>query len=625
MSLSDGLLAGKVICCTQVEPEIRDKIYHVVETLGGVFSQHLSEDVTHLVVGGRNTPKYQFAVRQRGDMVFLKPAFLPALFENWQKGDEFRDIDSELAKGKLGVFEGCSICFTNIEAGERRELIDLIRANGAEFTKDLIKDSTTHLVTDGMSGKKLEFARKWGQHIVTKAWVHDSIRRGAALREDYYHPDLPEDRIGKDACIEWPEDNTPKKSVPKEKPAPRKPSLRLSKKRNLNPDEVWGVVNNDDSIRRTKASKSSEDSWIDTRQPENTSSIISANNPSHTSNNSGDTSGRIFEHFDFTFYGFTSKQDSILKNTIESLGGMVRDSIDDVHDFVIISSSMAPASRPQPKNAAIATEWMIERSMHLKSLTLDIWGTPLEHHNVPGFDCLNIHYSGYSGIEELHLSRMIKLLGANHEPIMEVNAGRTNSTDIVIMSKAKGRRQKILLCQKHKIPMVTETWLFKCAEKGFLVPLDEPECLVFQDQVVHDKFLRRRSAGNAEPSPATKRTKNDGFQQPKRLDDNKRRKTKLLGKAMQSNMKTQTETQHFHDESNEFEDEPEYTQVSYLNPESISAKKQLMAALGEDPELSTTGNVEYVEDTTPAIEAKKGLATAADRPRRNLRNRNNDD
>ena len=63
--------------------------------MGGIHSDGLAEDVGYMIVGNRKTSKYQHAVRTRGDIVFLRPSFVPDLVEKWMQGEDI-DLKAEL-------------------------------------------------------------------------------------------------------------------------------------------------------------------------------------------------------------------------------------------------------------------------------------------------------------------------------------------------------------------------------------------------------------------------------------------------------------------------------------------------------------------------------------------------
>ncbi|KAJ2969654.1 hypothetical protein NQ176_g8551 [Zarea fungicola] len=61
-------LRGIIICCTSIPTEQRTDIDQKVAELGGVHKYDLTPDVTHLIVGDYDTPKYRHVARERPDI-----------------------------------------------------------------------------------------------------------------------------------------------------------------------------------------------------------------------------------------------------------------------------------------------------------------------------------------------------------------------------------------------------------------------------------------------------------------------------------------------------------------------------------------------------------------------------
>lgn len=78
---------------------------------------------------------------------------------------------------------------------EREKVGNIVRLNGASYHPDLTK-SVSHLIAAIPSGNKYDFARNTGISIVTVEWLYDSLERGMALDESFYHPELPQEMIG---------------------------------------------------------------------------------------------------------------------------------------------------------------------------------------------------------------------------------------------------------------------------------------------------------------------------------------------------------------------------------------------------------------------------------------------
>ena len=82
----------------------------------------------------------------------------------------------------------------------RKELEDLINANGGDYRANLTKD-VTHLIAKEPSGAKYNFANQWGIKIISVEWLEQSLERGMILDENLYHLLLPPSERGRNAWI----------------------------------------------------------------------------------------------------------------------------------------------------------------------------------------------------------------------------------------------------------------------------------------------------------------------------------------------------------------------------------------------------------------------------------------
>lgn len=88
--------------------------------MGATHKYDLTSDVTHLLVGEVNTPKYKFVARERPDVTVLRPEWVQAVRESWMQGGD-TNIRALEERYKLPVFEGLSICITGFEDSELKD------------------------------------------------------------------------------------------------------------------------------------------------------------------------------------------------------------------------------------------------------------------------------------------------------------------------------------------------------------------------------------------------------------------------------------------------------------------------------------------------------------------------
>lgn len=82
--------------------------------MGATHKFDLTSDVTHLLVGETNTPKYKYVARERSDVVVLMPEWIEAVRQSWIQGGD-TDIKALEEQYKFPTFAGLSICITGFD------------------------------------------------------------------------------------------------------------------------------------------------------------------------------------------------------------------------------------------------------------------------------------------------------------------------------------------------------------------------------------------------------------------------------------------------------------------------------------------------------------------------------
>ena len=86
--------------------------------MGAIHKLDLTSDVTHLVVGDTDTPKYKFAAKKRPDVKCLLPSWVDAVRQSWLSGEE-TEVEPLEAKHRLPTFYRLRICLTGFEDCEQ--------------------------------------------------------------------------------------------------------------------------------------------------------------------------------------------------------------------------------------------------------------------------------------------------------------------------------------------------------------------------------------------------------------------------------------------------------------------------------------------------------------------------
>ena len=186
--------------------------------MGAIHKFDLTSDVTHLIVGDSDTPKYKFVAKERPDVKCLLPSWIDAVRVSWMEGGETDVTALEIAHG-LPTLTGLKICVTgfddctlrttyygkfvkliSVTVVYRKEIEDLINNNGGDYRGNLTKD-VTHLIAKEPAGAKYNYAGQWGIKTVSFEWLEQSLERGMILEENLYHLLLPPAERGRNAWI----------------------------------------------------------------------------------------------------------------------------------------------------------------------------------------------------------------------------------------------------------------------------------------------------------------------------------------------------------------------------------------------------------------------------------------
>jgi hypothetical protein len=82
--------------------------------MGATHKYDLTSEVTHLIVGETNTPKYKYVAKERSDVRVLRVEWVEAVRASWMLGGDpdLRALEEEY---RFPTFGGLSICLTGFE------------------------------------------------------------------------------------------------------------------------------------------------------------------------------------------------------------------------------------------------------------------------------------------------------------------------------------------------------------------------------------------------------------------------------------------------------------------------------------------------------------------------------
>ena len=82
--------------------------------MGAVNQLDLTSDVTHLIVGDTDTPKYKYVAKGRPDVQCVLPEWIEAVRDSWMEGGE-TDVEALEKQFRLPALWRLRICVTGFE------------------------------------------------------------------------------------------------------------------------------------------------------------------------------------------------------------------------------------------------------------------------------------------------------------------------------------------------------------------------------------------------------------------------------------------------------------------------------------------------------------------------------
>ena len=82
--------------------------------MGAVHKLDLTSDVTHLIVGDTDTPKYKYVAKERPDVKCLLPEWVEVVRQSWLEGGE-TEVETLENQYRVPTFFGLRVCVTGFE------------------------------------------------------------------------------------------------------------------------------------------------------------------------------------------------------------------------------------------------------------------------------------------------------------------------------------------------------------------------------------------------------------------------------------------------------------------------------------------------------------------------------
>ncbi|EJS43143.1 dpb11p [Saccharomyces arboricola H-6] len=485
---------GITFCPTAINNEIiSKKISKKIIKLGGIFSKDLTRQVNVLIVGSTtNTNKFRFAVKHRFDIIFVDIDAINDIYQLWLSGENIlpqsgisasASNTSEMLKILYQRFsfkflQNFNIFIGRISDTRKASIDELVRSikkfgcSSYNYQNFVIKDSASHngddensnaqisiFVTDTLSGARVNAAIDQNLPIIHFKWILDCHRRNALLPYDPYYL-LPEvkdsayDSIGLNSCDCWDKINST---------FPTNINLQTSLQRQQSSSALASSLPKTSSLLN-KFKPKGDKIWDKAMsfQQHNKTNFSVLGQSSSSINGIDDRSSEkvtlIFSNCSFVIHhSFPANHRSILTKIIIQNGGKVENShLDGFYDHsysIIPSEKSLDSFNDLPditgNDDGIVTEFFIERCLYYQKLLnpIDSWSRPflgtmdfqvsssskLLHHEISPSPTLNVTITGFSGVELLHLTKILNLLkptGINYVEYLN------KSTDILLINLA---------------------------------------------------------------------------------------------------------------------------------------------------------------------------------------------
>ncbi|KAK7562264.1 BRCT domain-containing protein, partial [Phyllosticta citricarpa] len=469
-------LAGVILCCTSITTERRDELAKWAIEMGAAYKLDLTSDVTHLVIGHVDTPKYKYVAKERPDVKVVTPYWLDHVRQQWLEGGDV-DVEKLEAQHRAPTFFGLRICVTGFEDMEsRNDLQKRVTTNGGIYDGDLTKQ-VTHLVALAPKGSKYEHALRWNIKIVALEWIADSEERGMVLDEALYSLRIPKEDRGKGAWTRMLPQTVPLGKRLRDNgddgEGRRKLRRTASSKLSTQSSAIWDELRGGSFIAKQDLG---DDSWHEHPQSDGIDSqVIPALQETTITKPAPPKPSGCFDGAMTCIHGFDKVKTELLAEHLYRHGAVIMNNLE--HDFesgfLITPSEMAEDQVDVPVGAQGLTrvnEWWVEKCLHRKQLVdpdHEFICRPFPHIPVSGFENLFITFTSYADYDRLHFAKLIKLMGATYEEYV------SEKVSVMICPTTPANNPKMAFCSAHSIPIVSPSWMWACIKIGKVQPFDD--------------------------------------------------------------------------------------------------------------------------------------------------------
>ncbi|KAF1991306.1 hypothetical protein K402DRAFT_400752 [Aulographum hederae CBS 113979] len=499
-------LAGVILCCTSIPPDRRKYLAERAVDMGAVHKYDLTSDVTHLIIGDLDTPKYKYVAKERPDVKVVSPGFIEKLLEQWTE-DVPCDVAQFERRYRVPTFMGLRICVTGFtDESERKKMQESVTRQGAEYSGDLTK-RVTHLIAAKPEGGKYTHALQWNIKVVSIEWLRDSTDRGMVLEEALYNPILPQEERGKGA---WnrnalanainlkrarQEDGPPE--LNERRKLRRTASAKLGSQQGMILAHITsggGSSRGQESLQdhgdlRTDPQRRESSASSGTRTTSRTSSTVSQLGRPQTVFTAVEQAlplidpSSIFHGCLIMAHGFPPEKTKLLHEHLALNGASLLRSPQHLDEYenselengLLVVPHDIPVSSlpPLPQSADVmtkVTEWWVEKCL-LRECVVDpsaeLLCRPLKLFAVEGFTGLVVSSTSFQDVDRLHIQKVVNLMGGTYDEYLR------KTTSVLVCGSGSPPKQKLEFSQESGVPAVRVSWLWACIETGKVQPYED--------------------------------------------------------------------------------------------------------------------------------------------------------
>lgn len=303
------------------------------------------------------------------------------------------------------------------------------------------------------------------------------------LDEELYDPEEPREERGKGAWVRQSVIKSPPRKRSRNNSATglgdgkRKLRRTASSKLLSQNEDIWGDIVGSRAKLQTPESGQWEELDRPPSEPETVHTATQRQglvDATDVSNPTVAIKCGTFSGCQFYIHGFDPRKADLVRHFLLSHHAEISNTIGELssalvdRSFVVIPHDM-PAfdipDIPQPdKSIRIVTEWWIEHCLEAKTF-IDppdyVLGLPFPVFPIPKFDEITVCSTGFSGVQLLHISKAVALIGAKYEEFFSSDA-----SVLICNFDRLLRREKLALAQEWKIPVVPLAWLLDSITSG---------------------------------------------------------------------------------------------------------------------------------------------------------------